>query len=56
MGKFPTNAPLERVLAALAMLGFETVRRGNHISMVRQNEDGTTTPLTQSPANQGLDT
>lgn len=27
-------------------LGFRIVREGNHISMVRENNDGTRTPLT----------
>jgi hypothetical protein len=46
MGKFPVDAPLDRVLAALSDLGFAIVREGNHISMLRQNADGTATPLT----------
>ena len=46
MPKFPSDAALDRVLTALATLGFQLVRRGNHISMVRQNPDGTNTPLT----------
>jgi hypothetical protein len=46
MARFPTDAPLDRVLAALTALGFQIVRRGNHISMIRQNPDGTSTPLT----------
>ena len=46
MPKFPVDAPLERVLAALEILGFRLLRKGNHISMVRENADGTRTPLT----------
>ena len=46
MPKFPSDAALDRVLTALTALGFQLVRRGNHISMVRQNPDGTNTPLT----------
>lgn len=46
MAKFPVDASLDRVLAALELLGFQLVRRGNHISMIRSNPDGTNTPLT----------
>ena len=46
MVKFPVDASLDRVLAAFELLGFHLVRRGNHISMIRQNPDGTNTPLT----------
>jgi predicted RNA binding protein YcfA (HicA-like mRNA interferase family) len=46
MAKFPTDAPIGKVLRALENLGFEIVRQKEHISMVRQNEDGSSTPLT----------
>ena len=46
MPKFPVDAPLRKVLRALESLGFRLVREGNHIAMVRENPDGTQTPLT----------
>ena len=44
--RFPRDALLVRVLAALRTLGFRDVRSGNHISMRREEPDGTLTPLT----------
>jgi predicted RNA binding protein YcfA (HicA-like mRNA interferase family) len=46
MAKFPIDAPKKRVLKALKSLGFTMVREKEHISMVRENEDSTLTPLT----------
>lgn len=46
MGKFPVDAPKAKVLKALEQLGFRLLREGNHIAMVRENQDGTRTPLT----------
>ena len=53
MTPFLSDAPLERVIKTLERLGFREVRRGNHISMVRENDDGTRTPLTM-PAHRRL--
>ncbi|MBW7866129.1 MAG: type II toxin-antitoxin system HicA family toxin [Candidatus Hydrogenedentes bacterium] len=46
MPPFPEDAALEQVMRAFERLGFKEVRRGNHISMLRENADGTRTPLT----------
>ena len=46
MTRFPMDAPRDRVIKALEGVGFRLVREGNHIAMVRENSDGTRTPLT----------
>ncbi len=46
MAKFPVDAPKSRVIKALEALGFRLIREANHISMLRENADGTRTPLT----------
>jgi len=46
MPKFPVDAPKTKVIKAFERLGFRLIREGNHIAMLRQNADGTNTPLT----------
>ncbi len=46
MPKWPREAPKRRVIGALKRLGFRVVREAEHIAMVRENPDGTRTPLT----------
>ncbi len=46
MPKFPSDAPQDRVLRAMRMLGFEVVRSGNHVSLARAEEGGAVTPMT----------
>lgn len=44
--KFPRDAPKRRVIKTFEKLRFKIVRVGNHISMIRENPDGSKTPLT----------
>jgi predicted RNA binding protein YcfA (HicA-like mRNA interferase family) len=44
--KFPKDIPKEKVIKILNRLGFEIVREANHIAMIRENIDGSRTPLT----------
>jgi predicted RNA binding protein YcfA (HicA-like mRNA interferase family) len=44
--KFPKDAPKRKVVKTFEILGFKVVRVGNHISMIRENPDGSKTPLT----------
>ncbi|MFP4561944.1 MAG: type II toxin-antitoxin system HicA family toxin [Spirochaetia bacterium] len=46
MAKFPVDAPRRRVIKALQLLGFSIVREKEHISLIRENKDGSRTPLT----------
>ncbi|MBN4051347.1 type II toxin-antitoxin system HicA family toxin [bacterium AH-315-M05] len=44
--KFPKDVSKQKVIKTFESLGFEIVREGNHISMIRENPDGSSTPLT----------
>ena len=46
MRRFPVDVPKTRVIRTLERLGFRVVREGGHITMVRENADGSSTPLT----------
>jgi len=46
MSKFPVDASIDQVIRALELIGFVVVRRGNHIALQRDNENGTSTPMT----------
>ena len=46
MTKFPVDAPKRKVVKTLETLGFRIVNEKEHISMVRENPDGSRTPLT----------
>lgn len=46
MSRFPVEAPKRRVTKALESPGFVVVREAEHIGMLRENADGTRTPLT----------
>lgn len=44
--KFPKDVPRNKVIKIFENLGFKIVRTGNHISMIKNNLDGSRTPLT----------
>lgn len=46
MAKFPVDAPKPKVIKTLELLGFRLLREAQHIAMIRENPDGTKTPLT----------
>lgn len=46
IGKFPVDAPKARVIKSLEILGFRMIREREHIAMLRENPDGSKTPLT----------
>jgi predicted RNA binding protein YcfA (HicA-like mRNA interferase family) len=46
VSRFPVDAPRARVVRTFELLGFRLVREREHIVMVRENPDGTRTPLT----------
>lgn len=46
MTHFPVDAPKTKVIKTLQLLGFSLVREREHIAMIRENADGTKTPLT----------
>jgi hypothetical protein len=46
MVKFSLDAPKTCVIKALGILGFLLIREKNHIALLRENRDGSKTPLT----------
>jgi len=46
MKEFPVDVPKRKVIKAFEILGFRVVREKEHISMLRENPDGSKTPLT----------
>jgi hypothetical protein len=45
MSKFPVDASKRRVIRTFQLLGFPIIREREHIVRVRENQDGTETPL-----------
>ena len=44
--RFPVDAPKARVIKAFEILSFKLVKDREHIGLVRENPDGSKTPLT----------
>jgi predicted RNA binding protein YcfA (HicA-like mRNA interferase family) len=44
--KFPVDTPKNKVIKTFILLGFQLVREHEHIAMIRENPDGSRTPLT----------
>ena len=45
MDKFPIDAPKEKVIKTLELLGFRLVKEREHLGFERRNSDGTATSL-----------
>ena len=45
MSKFPVHDSKRRVIITFQLVGFRIIREREHIVMVRENQDGTETPL-----------
>jgi len=46
MDKWPHDIPKKKAIKTLEYLRFKMIREKEHIAMVRENSDGTKTPLT----------
>jgi len=49
MKKFIADAPKRKVIKALEILYLHIMREKDHISLLRENQDGNKIPLTISP-------
>ena len=46
MPRFPVDAPKRKAIRTLEILGFRVLREGNHISMIREDSDGSRITMT----------